>query len=108
MSLGEEINPKTMSTGEKKRADFIIIIALIKIIKLRYPSLNLLFLDEIFSSVDLVGIHDIIAILKNSIKEIGLNAFVIHHAPLQEALFDKKMVVTKNNGFSSIEETIID
>lgn len=108
MSLGEEINPKTMSTGEKKRADFIIIIALIKIIKLRYPSLNLLFLDEIFSSVDLVGIHDIIAILKNSIKEIGLNTFVIHHAPLQEALFDKKMVVAKNNGFSSIEETLID
>jgi exonuclease SbcC len=108
MSLGEEINPKTMSTGEKKRADFIIIIALIKIIKLRYPSLNLLFLDEIFSSVDLVGIHDIIAILKNSIKEIGLNTFVIHHAPLQEALFDKKMVVSKNNGFSSIEETLID
>ena len=44
--LGEEINPLTLSTGERKKADFIIIIAIIKILKLRFPQLNLLFLDE--------------------------------------------------------------
>lgn len=102
MSLGEEINPKTMSTGERKRADFIIIIAMIKLIKLRYPSINLLFLDEIFSGVDQVGIHDIIEILNKSIKEMGLNTIIIHHAQLPETTFDKRISISKNNGFSNI------
>ena len=31
--LGEDINPMTLSTGERKKADFIIIIAIIKILK---------------------------------------------------------------------------
>ena len=47
-SMGEVINSRTMSTGERKKADFITIIALLKILKMRYPTLNLLFLDEIF------------------------------------------------------------
>ena len=45
--LGEEVNPMTLSTGERKKADFIIIIAIIKILKLRFPQLNLLFLDVV-------------------------------------------------------------
>ena len=50
--LGTEISAKTLSTGEKKKVDFVIIMALMKMIKVRFPSLNILFLDEIFSSID--------------------------------------------------------
>ena len=58
--LGSEISPKTLSTGEKKKVDFVIIMALIKMIKMRFPSLNILFLDEIFSSIDADGVFHII------------------------------------------------
>ena len=102
-SLGEEINPKTMSTGERKKSDFVIIIAMIKLLKVRYPSVNMLFLDEIFSSIDGAGIHEIIAILKDTVKETGLNTWVINHSELPVNLFDIKAEAVKEGGFSKIE-----
>ena len=107
-SLGEEINPKTMSTGERKKSDFIIIIAMIKLLKIRYPSVNMLFLDEIFSSIDGAGIHEIIAILKDTVKETGLNTWVINHSELPVNLFDIKAEAYKEGGFSKIQlESIV-
>lgn len=105
--LGEEINPMTLSTGERKKADFIVIIAIIKILKLRFPQLNLLFLDELLSSVDADGVHNILKILSQVIKESKLNTFVINHTVLPHELFDKKIQIYKENGFSKFEiETI--
>lgn len=98
--LGTEISPKTLSTGEKKKVDFVIIMALIKMIKVRFPSLNILFLDEIFSSIDSDGVHHIINILHNTIQDIGLNTFVINHTVLPSEYFDKKIEITKDGGFS--------
>jgi DNA repair exonuclease SbcCD ATPase subunit len=98
--LGTEISPKTLSTGEKKKVDFVIIMALIKMIKVRFPSLNILFLDEIFSSIDASGVHHIIDILHNTIRDIGLNTFVINHTVLPSEMFDKKIEITKDAGFS--------
>ena len=98
--LGAEISPKTLSTGEKKKVDFVIIMALMKMIKVRFPSLNILFLDEIFSSIDSDGVHHIINILHNTIQDIGLNTFVINHTVLPSEYFDKKIEITKDAGFS--------
>ena len=105
--LGTEISPKTLSTGEKKKVDFVIIMALMKMIKVRFPSLNILFLDEIFSSIDSDGVHHIINILHDTIQDIGLNTFVINHTVLPSEYFDKKLEITKDAGFSEfIIETI--
>jgi DNA repair exonuclease SbcCD ATPase subunit len=106
--LGNEISAKTLSTGERKKVDFVIIMALIKMIKVRFPSLNILFLDEIFSSIDSDGVYHIIKILHETIHEIGLNTFVINHTVLPSEYFDKKLEITKDAGFSefSIESII--
>ncbi len=98
--LGTEISAKTLSTGEKKKVDFVIIMALMKMIKVRFPSLNILFLDEIFSSIDSDGVYHIINILHNTIQDIGLNTFVINHTVLPSEYFDKKLEITKDAGFS--------
>ena len=98
--LGTEISAKTLSTGEKKKVDFVIIMALMKMIKVRFPSLNILFLDEIFSSIDSDGVHHIVNILHNTIQDIGLNTFVINHTVLPSEYFDKKLEITKDGGFS--------
>ena len=106
--LGEEINPMTLSTGERKKADFIIIIAIIKILKLRFPQLNLLFLDELLSSVDADGVHNILKILSKVIKEAKLNTFIINHSVLPREVFDKEIHIFKENGFSKFEVTKVD
>jgi DNA repair exonuclease SbcCD ATPase subunit len=98
--LGEEISPRTLSTGEKKKVDFVIIMALIKMIKNRFPGLNILFLDEIFSSIDSDGVYHIIDILHQIIREVGINTFVINHTVLPSEYFDKKVEITKDGGFS--------
>ena len=105
--LGTEISAKTLSTGEKKKVDFVIIMALMKMIKVRFPSLNILFLDEIFSSIDSDGVYHIINILHDTIQDIGLNTFVINHTVLPSEYFDKKLEITKDAGFSEFTiETI--
>lgn len=101
-SLGEEINARSMSTGERKKADFVIIISLLRLLKIRYPSLNLLFLDEIFSSVDSAGIYEILKILKEVSSENNLNTWVVNHTELPIELFDKKVEAIKEGGFSKL------
>ena len=105
--LGEEINPNTLSTGERKKADFVIIISIIKMLKIRFPQLNLLFLDEIFSSIDADGVYSILKILNKVIKENNINAFVINHSVLPTEIFDKKIEIYKDNGFSKFKIEVI-
>jgi ABC-type Mn2+/Zn2+ transport system ATPase subunit len=70
--------------------------------KLKFSTINLLFLDELFSSVDPDGVHGILKILKKNTREMGLNIFVINHAPMPHEIFDWKLDVSKSNNFSSI------
>jgi len=100
--LGEEIHIGSLSTGERKKVDFVVVIAIIKILKMRFPQLNILFLDEIFSSVDADGIYNILTILNKVIKENGINTFVINHTVLPHEIFDNKIEIYKENGFSKM------
>lgn len=100
--MGVEIPTQTLSTGEMKKVDFVVLIAIMKLMKMKFSSINLLFLDELFSSVDPDGVHSILRILRNVCKEMGLNIFVINHAPMPHEIFDWKLEVSKSNNFSSI------
>jgi DNA repair exonuclease SbcCD ATPase subunit len=100
--MGIEIPVQTLSTGEMKKVDFVVLIAIMKLMKMKFSSVNLLFLDELFSSVDPDGIHSILKILKKITKDLGLNIFVINHAPMPHEIFDWKLEVTKTNNFSTI------
>lgn len=101
--FGVEVSPETLSTGEMKKVDFAVLLAVLKMMKIKYPYLNLLFLDEIFSSIDGDGQYHILKILRDSVKDYGLNIFVISHYPLSYSEFDYKVNVTKANGFSQME-----
>lgn len=100
--MGAEIPAVSLSTGEMKKVDFVVLISIMKLMKLKFSTINLLFLDELFSSVDPEGIHLILKILKKNTKEMGLNIFVINHAPMPHEIFDWKLEVSKINNFSSI------
>tara|TARA_R110000868_G_scaffold9555_1_gene47211 strand:+ start:346 stop:2010 length:1665 start_codon:yes stop_codon:yes gene_type:complete len=99
--MGIEIPSQTLSTGEMKKVDFVVLVAIMKLMKLKFSSINLLFLDELFSSVDPDGVYSILSILKSTSSDLGLNIFVINHAPMPHEIFDWKLEVTKKNNFSS-------
>lgn len=100
--LGDEVSPQSLSTGEMKKVDVGVLISVIKLMKIRFPGMNFLFLDEIFSSLDPDSIHCILKILKKNTRELGLNTFVIAHNQLPTEIFDYKIEIEKNNNFSNL------
>lgn len=99
--LGFPISVEMLSTGEKKKVDFAALISIIRLLKIKFHGINLIFLDEIFSSIDSDGVYHVLKILSNMSKELSLNTFVINHSQLPTELFDYRIDIEKNNGFSS-------
>ena len=100
--LGNNIEHDTLSTGEQKKINVAILIAYLKLIRTK-KHINVLFLDEVFSSIDLEGISDILSLLKSFSNEYNINIFVVHHALLNHENFDRIISIHKEI-FSSIEE----
>lgn len=92
-----------LSRGQKDKVDFATIISFVKFLKLQFGELNLLFLDELFSHVDVKGMNDMIEILRSLSADMNLNIYLIHHAPLENSLFDKVLHTKMTDGFSRIE-----
>lgn len=100
--LGSVIEHDSLSTGEQKLTNISILIAYLKLIRTK-KHINILFLDEVFSSVDIDNIQRILGLLKSFANEYNINIFVVHHAVLNQEMFDRILLIEKNV-FSSISE----
>lgn len=103
--LGNVVDHETLSTGEARKVNISILIAYLKLIRTK-KFINILFLDEIFASIDYIGVEDILRLLKSFASEYNINIFVVHHALMNEEIFDRIIRVNKEV-FSSIEEVEI-
>jgi len=101
--MGEEISISTLSTGEMKKVDFVVLLSVLKLMKIRFSTINLLFLDEIFSSIDPDGVYTILNTLRKICDDLGLNVFVINHAPMPTEIFDYRIDIQKKNNFSDLQ-----
>lgn len=106
--LGNSIDHDSLSTGETKKINISILIAYLKLIRTK-KHINILFLDEIFSSIDIEGCEDILNLLKSFANDYNINIFVVHHAILNQEIFDRilhigKDVFTTINEISSSDE----
>jgi DNA repair exonuclease SbcCD ATPase subunit len=100
--FGAVIESDTLSTGETKLINLCILVAYLKLIRSK-KTINVLFLDEVFSSIDLDNIDKILVLLKSFANEYNINIFVVHHAVLNQEMFDRILKIEKNV-FSTIEE----
>ena len=98
--LGRSIKPKNLSIGEHKKVDLTVLCSLLKMIKRKYPQINLVCLDETVSSLDYESSTEIIKYLKEISKEMNLNIFIVSHTMLDENLFDEHILVEKNAEYS--------
>lgn len=101
-SLGSVIEHDSLSTGETKKINIAILIAYLKLIRTK-KHINILFLDEVFSSIDIEGIDSILTLLKSFANDYNINIFVVHHAILSQEMFDRIIQINKDV-FSTIEE----
>ncbi len=102
--LGTAIDHETLSTGETKKINISILVAYLKLIRTK-KFINILFLDEVFSSIDLEGIESILILLKSFANDYNVNIFVVHHASLNQELFDRILHINKEV-FTSINEVL--
>ena len=100
--LGMPINHSTLSSGEKKLANIILMLSYLQLIKTKV-FLNILFLDEVFSTVDLDNIEKILQLLKEFCKKFNMNIFVVHHCVMNGEYFDRIIEISKSV-FSEIVE----
>ena len=106
--LGLEVNVETLSTGERKKVDLAVLISIIRMLKRKYPNLNIFMLDEVLSSIDGDGIYDIIGLLQKTAKELNMNIFIINHTNLPIEYFSYKIETSKNAGFSDMTISKLD
>lgn len=102
--LGNEIAFNSLSTGERKKTSIATLLAFIKLIKaISAGGSNILFLDEVFSSLDIESVDALLYILHGFAKENNMNIFVIHHAPINTEFIENTITVSKTNSFSSMQ-----
>lgn len=103
--LGEEIPSDTLSDGEHARIDLAVICSIFKLLKRKYPTINIFTLDEFLSSLDSVTAAALLRYLKDFALEQKLNIYVVSHVDMESELFDEQLEVFKEMKFSDIEKT---
>jgi len=104
--FGNVIEHDSLSTGETKKLNLCILIAYLKLIRTK-KHINILFLDEVFSSMDIESCESILNLLKSFANDYKINIFVVHHAILNQELFDRILSINKDV-FTSINEVSMD
>jgi DNA repair exonuclease SbcCD ATPase subunit len=100
--LGEPIEVQSLSTGEHKKVDLTVLCAILRMLKRKYPQINLVCLDETLSSLDYESSTDIITYLLDIASNMCLNIFIVSHTQLDENLFNVRIHIDKNSGFSDL------
>lgn len=92
------------STGERRRIDLAISLALQDLVMSRSSGrLNVLLYDEIFDGLDAVGCENAIQLLHDMQQNVE-TIYVITHNDILKSYFDKFLVVTKENGATRVHK----
>lgn len=108
--LINEINSETLSIGEAKKINVAIALSYLKLI-LKIRKLNILFLDEVFSSLQPKNVELTLKILKSFAKEYKINIIIVDpkvyfndNSVLGVDYFDRVIKIKKKMNFSIIED----
>lgn len=103
--MGIKVPVQTLSDGEMTRVDLVVLCSLLKLLKLKYPSINILSIDELVSFLDVENSQVLLKFIKEFAVEMKLNIFVVSHVNIDTEYFDRCIEVTRSvNGFSQIKE----
>jgi len=100
--FGTQIEHDSLSCGETRKINISIMISYLRLIRNK-RFINILFLDEVFSGLDIESIENTISLLKSFSEECKINIFVVHHSIMNHQYFDRIVKIEKNV-FSTIEE----
>ena len=85
----------SLSTGQLKTVDMIIILGVLKSI-LKSSNINIMYLDELFSNLDVDLRNKMCAILKSQ-SNVDSTLFIISHQDIDDSYFDGKINIKLEN-----------
>jgi DNA repair exonuclease SbcCD ATPase subunit len=91
----KEINYNNLSTGQRKTLDLAVIFGVLQNI-IANVDFNILFLDELFSNMDIEARNTMLTLLKENLFD-KKSIFVINHAEMQDDFFNHKIKVVLEN-----------
>lgn len=97
-SVDDAISIKSLSTGQLKTVDMIIILSVLKVL-LSNISFNIVFLDELLSNMD-AELRDMMCTMLKKNLDRNQKVFIISHVPLNPEILDGRIHVDLKNGIS--------
>lgn len=90
-----QVEHDSLSLGEGKKLNICFLMAYLQLIRTkRY--INVLFLDEVFSSLDMESIESVLFLLKQFSTNYNINIFLVHHSIMNQEWFDRIIEIRKN------------
>lgn len=104
MKLGKEVNPGSLSNGEKRIGNIMIMMALMKVFKLKNNvEFDVLFMDEVLDSgINGTLLESVYTFIKNVAKQEKMRVFLISHREEIKEKVKEVILVTKSRGISTI------
>ena len=99
--FGETIPVSSLSTGQKKIIDMVIILAFIKTF-ITQIDFNVYFMDELMGNIDADLRDEMCALLKDTLDE-GDVMFLICHSPINQEWLDGIIKVSRSAGISDYQ-----
>lgn len=100
----EEIDSETLSTGGGRKINIAIALSYIKTILDLNKRINILFLDEVFSSISPSNINIMLRVLKDFAVKNNINIVIVHQIVFNENMFDRIINIEKKH-FSIITDS---
>lgn len=100
---GHSPSLQSISTGQRKIIDVCILLSITKFFIKKYPDINLVFYDEIFSSLDTENSPIILKLIKQEFCEnLGITVCLVSHNFVNPTLIDRFISVEDKNYFSNL------
>ena len=104
-ATGRDMDISVLSSGEQKKVDFAIKLALLDTFMTTSSEVNVCFIDESLANVDIYAICDIVKLLRKYTHRRHIGMYIVHHAQLDDTLFDSALHISKASGYSMIDVT---
>ena len=103
----DDIHVESLSTGEARKINIAIALSYMEMILSMNKKINILFMDEVFASVDPENIDAILNILRTFSKNNNITIIIVNHSSFDMKKFDRVIRIEKELGFSQIKELVV-
>jgi len=101
--FGRELDFGNLSSGQKARVNLGLSFSFRDILQKSHETINICMLDEILDvGLDAVGVQNAARLLKRKAWDENLSLFIISHRDEVSNIFDRRMTVQLEKGFSSV------